>query len=326
MSNNDLFADAARKVLADWCTPQVIREIESAGSRSVAVARLWQQLEETGLADALLAEEEGGAGLGLGEIFGVLEQCGAHALPLPLGETMLARAMLAQADMACPAGSIALAQGAMQADGGLHCALVRGGQVADSVLVQVQEEAGVWYLLSVSQAGLAPHAMALDASLTWSPEQLRAAGVIRQGPQFDARSLSLQYANERQQFGRAIGKFQAIQHQLAVMSEHVFAARMAAQLGCSGDGIEPDRLRVAVAKARCSEAALVVTELAHAIHGAIGFTEEYDLQLFTRRLHAWRLTAGSEAYWQALAGQALMSHEGMTLDLIRRITDVEALA
>lgn len=258
---------------------------------------------------------------------------------------MLARAMLAQADMACPAGSIALAQGAMQTDGGLHCALVRGGQVAYSVLVQVPEEAGVWHLLSVSQAGLAPHAMALDASLTWSPEQLRAAGVIRQRPQFDARSLqaavvaaqmagamravfqrSLHYANERQQFGRAIGRFQAIQHQLAVMSEHVFAARMAAQLGCSGDGIVPDRLRVAVAKARCSEAALVVTELAHAIHGAIGFTEEYDLQLFTRRLHAWRLTAGSEAYWQALAGQALMSHEGVTLDLIRRITDVEALA
>ncbi|MDH1335371.1 acyl-CoA dehydrogenase family protein [Comamonas thiooxydans] len=345
MSNNDLFADAARKVLADWCTPQVIREIESAGSRSAAVARLWQQLEETGLADALLAEEEGGAGLGLGEIFGVLEQCGAHALPLPLGETMLARAMLAQADMACPAGSIALAQGAVQADGGLHCVLVRGGQVADSVLVQVQEEAGVWHLLSVFRAGLAPHALVLDASLSWAPEQLQAAGVLRLGPQFDARSLqaavvaaqmagamrdvfqrSLQYANERQQFGRAIGKFQAIQHQLAVMSEHVFAARMAAQLGCSGDGIVPDRLRVAVAKARCSEAALVVTELAHAIHGAIGFTEEYDLQLFTRRLHAWRLTAGSEAYWQALAGQALMSHEGMTLDLIRRITDVEALA
>ncbi|WP_050874804.1 acyl-CoA dehydrogenase [Comamonas testosteroni] len=345
MSNNDLFADAARKVLADCCTPQVIREIESAGSRPAAVARLWRQLEETGLADALLAEEEGGAGLGLCEIFGVLEQCGAHALPLPLGETMLARAMLAQAEMACPAGSIALAQGTVQADGGLHCALVRGGQVADSVLVQVQEEAGVWHLLSVSQAGLVPHALVLDASLTWVPEQLRAASVIRPGPQFDVRSLqatvvaaqmagamrdvfqrSLQYANERQQFGRPIGKFQAIQHQLAVMSEHVFAARMAAQIGCSGEGIVPDRLRVAVAKARCSEAALVVTELAHAIHGAIGFTEEYDLQLFTRRLHAWRLTAGSEAYWQALAGQALMSQEGMTLDLIRRITDVEVLA
>ncbi|HQQ70532.1 MAG TPA: acyl-CoA dehydrogenase family protein, partial [Alicycliphilus sp.] len=134
---------------------------------------------------------------------------------------------------------------------------------------------------------------------------------------------TLQYANERQQFGRAIGKFQAIQHQLAVMSEHVFAARMAAQLGCSGAGVAPERLRVATAKARCSEAALAVSELAHSIHGAIGFTEEYDLQLFTRRLHAWRQAAGSESYWHDVAGAALLEHQGMTLDMVRRITDVE---
>lgn len=87
----------------------------------------------------------------------------------------------------------------------------------------------------------------------------------------------------------------------------------------------PDRLRVATAKARCSEAALVVSELAHAIHGAIGFTGEYDLQLFTRRLHAWRQTAGSEAYWYGVAGEALLHHQGMTLDIVRRITDVDAV-
>ena len=82
---------------------------------------------------------------------------------------------------------------------------------------------------------------------------------------------------------------------------------------------------VATAKARCSEAALVVSELAHAIHGAIGFTEEYDLQLFTRRLHAWRQTAGSEAYWYGVAGEALLHHQGMTLDIVRRITDVDTV-
>jgi acyl-CoA dehydrogenase len=109
------------------------------------------------------------------------------------------------------------------------------------------------------------------------------------------------------------------------MSEHVFAARMAAQLGCNGAGVLPDRLRVATAKARCSEAALAVAEFAHAIHGAIGFTEEYDLQLFTRRLHAWRQTAGSEAYWYGVAGEALLQHPGMTLDIVRRITDVDAV-
>ena len=138
---------------------------------------------------------------------------------------------------------------------------------------------------------------------------------------------TLQYANEREQFGRPIGKFQAIQHLLAGMSEHVFAARMAAQLGCSGAGLAahrlPDRLRVATAKARCSEAALVVSELAHAIHGAIGFTAEYDLQLYTRRLHAWRQAAGSESYWHDVAGRAPLGHQGLSLDMVRRITDVE---
>ncbi len=339
-NHNDLFADAARDVLADQCTPHVVRAIEEGGRTAEATTALWDQLEATGLADALLSEDAGGAGLGLGQVFGVLEQCGAHALPLPLGETMVARALLAQAGVARPAGSIALARGEHLADGGLRCALVRSGQVAAAVLVQAGTE---WRLMGTGDAQGTPQALALDAALTWTAVQVQAAPAVAVNGALDARTLqaavvaaqmagalssvfqrSLQYANERQQFGRPIGKFQAIQHQLAVMSEHVFAARMAAQLGCSGAGVLPDRLRVATAKARCSEAALVVSELAHAIHGAIGFTEEYDLQLFTRRLHAWRQTAGSEAYWYGVAGEALLAHRGMTLDIVRRITDVQA--
>ena len=344
-NNNDMFADAARDVLADQCTPHVVRAIEEGGRTAEATTALWEQLEATGLADALLSEDAGGAGLGLGQVFGVLEQCGAHALPLPLGETMVARALLAQAGVARPAGSIALARGEHLANGGLRCALVRSGQVAAAVLVQASTE---WRLLNTADAQGAAQALALDAALTWTAVQVQAAPAVEVNGALDVRTLqaavvaaqmagalssvfqrSLQYANERQQFGRPIGKFQAIQHQLAVMSEHVFAARMAAQLGGSaghdGMGVVPDRLRVATAKARCSEAALVVSELAHAIHGAIGFTEEYDLQLFTRRLHAWRQTAGSEAYWYGVAGEALLHHQGMTLDIVRRITDVDTV-
>jgi len=340
-NHNDLFADAARDVLADQCTPHVVRAIEAGGRTAEATTALWEQLEATGLADALLSEDDGGAGLGLGQVFGLLEQCGAHALPLPLGETMVARALLAQAGVARPAGSIALARGERLADGGLRCALVRSGQVAAAVLVQSGTE---WRLLNTADAQGAAQALALDTALAWTAAQVQAAPAVAVNGALDARTLqaavvaaqmagalssvfqrSLQYANERQQFGRPIGKFQAIQHQLAVMSEHVFAARMAAQLGCSGAGVLPDRLRVATAKARCSEAALVVSELAHAIHGAIGFTEEYDLQLFTRRLHAWRQTAGSEAYWYGVAGEALLDHPGMSLDTVRRITDVDAV-
>ncbi|MBV8619187.1 MAG: acyl-CoA dehydrogenase family protein [Curvibacter sp.] len=338
--NDDLLADAARRVLSDHCTPSVVRAIEAAGAAAPEAVALWAQLEATGLADALLPEDRGGAGLALAQLFGVLAECGAHALPLPLADTLLARALLSAAGVEAPTGSVALAQGERLADGGLRCALVRGGRVATSVLAQAD---GGWHLLPVDAAQPAPQALALDAALRWDAASLQTASPVAAPKGVELRTLqaavvaaqmagaltvvferTLQYANERQQFGRPIGKFQAIQHQLAVMSEHVFAARMAAQIGCGGPGPWPDRLRVATAKARCSEAALAVSETAHALHGAIGFTAEYELQLFTRRLHAWRQAAGSESYWHEVAGAALLAHEGPTLDVVRRITDIEA--
>lgn len=340
---DDLFADAARQLLQGECTPARVRAIEAGGSPRA----LWESLEQAGFADALVPEDAGGAGLALAQLFDVWSLAGAHALPVPLGETMLARALLAGAGVERPPGAIALAQGLLQPDGSLHCAPVRLGAVADSALVQ---HAQGWSLLPVAQAQSEPAAFCLDVNLRWSADQVRAASAPAPAPAIalpgglDLRTLqaglvaaqlagalmevfqrTLQYANDRQQFGRPIGKFQAIQHQLAVMSEHVFAARMAARLGCAGQGIFPERLRVAVAKARCSQAALAVAEAAHAIHGAIGFTEEYDLQLLTRRLHAWRQTAGSESYWHGVAGAALVhGHAGSTLDLIRSTTDITA--
>jgi acyl-CoA dehydrogenase len=88
----------------------------------------------------------------------------------------------------------------------------------------------------------------------------------------------------------------------------------------------PDRLRAGVAKARTSEAALEVAALSHSIHGAIGFTEEFDLQLYTRRLHAWRQAAGSESFWHAVLGEHLVSRGDampIALDAIRATTDLD---
>lgn len=333
---DDLLADAARQLLQGECTPARVRAIEAGDSPRA----LWESLEQAGFADALVPEAAGGAGLALAQLFEVWSLAGAHALPVPLGETMLARALLARAGAERPPDAIALAEGRLQPDGGLHCTPVRLGAVADSVLVQ---HARGWSLLPVAQAQSEKAAFCLDVNLRWPAAQVRVLA-LDLPPGLDLRTLqaclmaaqlagalmqvfqrTLQYANDRQQFGRPIGKFQAIQHQLAVMSEQVFAARMAARLGCAGDGLLPDRLRVAVAKARCSQAALAVAEAAHAIHGAIGFTEECDLQLLTRRLHTWRQAAGSESYWHGLAGAALVhGHQGSTLDLIRSTTDITA--
>jgi acyl-CoA dehydrogenase len=249
---------------------------------------------------------------------------------------MLARGLLAQAGVERPAGSITLAHGTFGASGDVYCDTVRAGRVADWVLATVGSDC---FLLEVAAASKTAGGDCLDASLAFGAQAV--ADAVRLPATHDVRTMqaciyaaqlagalmtvfehTLQYANERSQFGRPIGKFQTIQHQLAVVSEHVFAARMAAHLGCHSDTAVPDRLRVSVAKARASEAAVEVAALSHSIHGAIGFTEEFDLQLYTRRLHAWRQAGGSESFWHGVAGGTLVEHEGLALDLIRRTTDI----
>lgn len=118
--------------------------------------------------------------------------------------------------------------------------------------------------------------------------------------------MSLEYAKQRVQFGKPVGSFQAVQHQLAVMAEHACAARMAAQLCFASDTHLPDRRLAAMAMVVAGEAAEALAAGGHAVHGAIGISEEFDLQLYTRRLRAWRTAAGSPLYWSRQVGRAFM--------------------
>jgi len=106
-----------------------------------------------------------------------------------------------------------------------------------------------------------------------------------------------------------------------VMAEHVAAGCMAAEAAfSSGEKGLPGIAACAAAKARTSEAAQLVATIAHAIHGAIGVTAEYDLQLSTRRLHEWRMAHGSESYWnRLLGGLVLRSGTPLISDFVRAI-------
>lgn len=308
---DDLLADSIEQLLAGRSTPQTVRAIEGGGS----AAALWQAIEDSGFCDALIGEEHGGAGLALQEVFAVFEACGRHALPLPLAQTMVARAQLAGPARRPPAGPIALASAAaLDQPVRVVC-----GAVSDWVLLQV---GSTLRLLDARQAEREVEPGSVDASLRWpdallaSAERFDAAVELRcteavllaaqlSGAMRRILEATLQYANDRAQFGRSIGKFQAIQHQLSVMAEHAEAARMAARMACATSRGWPEPLAAAVAKARTSEAAVAVAAIAHGVHGAIGITDEYDLQLLTRRLHAWRTATGSESYWNIRLGRAL---------------------
>ena len=132
--------------------------------------------------------------------------------------------------------------------------------------------------------------------------------------------ITLQYGNDRVQFGKPIGRFQAIQHQLAVMAELVAASRVAAEAAFQGGGAMPAPMAAALAKARASDAVSACAGIAHAVHGAIGVTQEYDLQLHTRRLHEWRLAHGSEDHWHGVIGQAVIASGQPLADFVRTAT------
>ena len=112
-----------------------------------------------------------------------------------------------------------------------------------------------------------------------------------------ALKLSIEYANERQQFGRPISKFQSVQQSLALLAEEAAAVNCAAQAAAQAADAGDATLEIACAKLRAGKAAATGVEIAHQVHGAIGFTKEYPLHDFTRRLVVWRSEFGNERYW-----------------------------
>jgi len=114
---------------------------------------------------------------------------------------------------------------------------------------------------------------------------------------------SVRYATERRQFGRPIGNFQAIQHNLAVLASHAAAASVAAERAFAAADSDNLAFHVAAAKIRAGEAAGIAAGLAHQVHGAIGFTYEHSLHFATRRLWSWRAEFGGESHWSAQLGR-----------------------
>ena len=96
---------------------------------------------------------------------------------------------------------------------------------------------------------------------------------------------TVEYAKTRQQFGRAIGSFQAVQHMCADMLLMTESARSAAYYAAWAltEGDAGASAAVSVAKAYCSDAYREVANRGVQVHGGIGFTWEHDLQLYYKR-------------------------------------------
>lgn len=113
-----------------------------------------------------------------------------------------------------------------------------------------------------------------------------------------AFDMTLGYLKERKQFGVLVGTFQALQHRAAQMYIQIELARSATMAAAraldSGDA--QAKALVSNAKARCSDAYVLVTNEAVQMHGGIGMTDEHDIGFFMKRARAAEMTYGDAAY------------------------------
>ncbi|TMQ05209.1 MAG: acyl-CoA dehydrogenase [Deltaproteobacteria bacterium] len=331
MSRTDpLLLDAARKLLRAVADPQG-RRGDGRDRRAV-----WQALEDHGLTRAWLPEAAGGAGASLADGFAILTLAGEVALDVALAETLLAGWLAAAAGLSVPDGAMAPAGTADEIeldDDGLlwgRAIAVPFAREVDRLAVFGKGPDGDGFVALVDRtacsveprdnlAGEPRDTVIVDrvrpsAVATAGDDlggRLRAIGAVARACQMAGAlqgllTRSVAYAGERVAFDRPIGKFQAIQHALARLAGEaaiaLAASGSAADALASGGDADGAFLEVASAKIRVGEAAAAGAAIAHQVHGAIGFSMEHPLHLFTRRLWAWRDDFGTESAWAVELG------------------------
>lgn len=312
-------------------------------------ANLWTVLQESGFDKTLLPESKGGAGVSWADASGLLVLAGEHAADALLADAMVGHWLLDHAGVdgatlptvASSAHSEQIRLGrtrdGWRVDGKLprvpwggactHVAFIVGSGAAAQLIVLARDAAGISVTSGRNLAGEPRDTLVLESvvpqAVVAAPfdarELLALSAVLRSALMAGAieRSLALavEYANLRVQFGRPIGKFQAVQQNIAVLATQAAAARAAAEAGSEAidewlDGVgEPlsRSIAAASAKIRTGEAAGQACAIAHQVFGAIGFTEEHELHRYTQRLWSWRDECGNEAFWSRDLGERILA-------------------
>ena len=255
-------------------------------------AALWNKADELGLPLAMCPEIAGGSELGWSEMFDVIAHSAACGEPVPLGETLVANALLCAAGLPPGEGPVFFNIPSSLADGAKPSGVPRGAKLLTSA--NAGSTPRLIPLEDAAQADLDPTAtQAGDPSLYGALlRSVQIAGALQ-----GALELSVRYAQERIQFGRPIAKFQAVQHMLAQLACEVAAAAAGARTACAKMDAGDGALSIAIAKLRAGRAVEKGVMLAHQIHGAIGVTLEYPLARLSRNMWRWCEEFGDHRYW-----------------------------
>lgn len=290
-------------------------ELAAAGAADTS----WQRIEEVGLPDLLVSEEAGGFGGSWDDARVVFRLAGYHGLAQPLVEAALARYIGSRHGfdgLGALAGGV---DGTLSGDGftgsframsgpqgaGYVVAPYEGGAlIAELGDAQLTEGAAISGEARVNALVDGARAVTVSDDILGLAAFARSAQIA--GALDAALGRSVEYVNERQQFGRPLAKFQAVQQSLATFACEAAAANCAAIGAAQALDRGEASFEIAAAKLRANMAAGTGASIAHQVHGAIGFTEEYPLHTLTRRLWTWRSEMGGDAHWSALLGARVL--------------------
>jgi alkylation response protein AidB-like acyl-CoA dehydrogenase len=321
------FAAGLRDLLSRACDPEALRAAWE--SDSGRVPGLWKRLAETGLLGLTVPEEYGGAGMDLTAAVPALVETGRAAAPEPVVETLAGVALLASAG-----GPVAeewlprvAAGDASLSIGQAHVPLTHGARWADLFLIA--DEAGIG-AFPRDAVDVAPQP-ALDPGVGYGLVSARGESVGLPGADgfaaFDTAvvavsaqlvglaqamlDMSVRYALQREQFGKPIGSFQAVKHQLAdVFVDNAFALPVVHRAAWSVAQALPSRARDAShAKHTATLAAEHAARTALQVHAGIGYTYEHDLHMWMKR--AWTLASmwGDLSFHRGRVEAAILSDQ-----------------
>jgi acyl-CoA dehydrogenase len=289
-----------------------------------SAAAVLSEFFETGLDQLLVPEALGGMGGGTLEAAAVAYRWGYHAAPGPIVEMLLLPALTASAGLEPEGSTLVSCEGAGVQSGtwrppAKEIAVVAPviGERASSVLVGTSDERGHLALARVgtgaaeTRRSLAGEEVVLLDLASAQPisihatetsfETFAARGALLTacaiiGAAQRQLEITIEHANTRKQFGKPLGKFQAIQHRLAeAASEQAVAQASVRSAMAAQDAGRLKPLQWQAAKIQAGRAATTVAAAAHQILGAIAFTEEHVLHHYSKRLWTWRDAWGSEA-------------------------------
>ena len=320
------FAASVHDLLRDVCDAEALRAAWDAPDGRVP--RLWKRLADVGVTGLTVPERYGGAGVDLSWALQVFTVAGERAVPEPLVETLAAAQVLTAVG-----GEVGDEWLPRVADGSavLALGLEPGGLVpaAEPAELLVLADADALWALPAAAVQVSPRAAADKGTrlgqVAWSRDDaLARIDPAHAGPVYDWAAvataaqlvgvgaamldMAVRYAQQREQFGRAIGSFQAIKHQLAdVYVALSFARPVVRRAAWSVVAELPTRARDAShAKHAASVAAGRAARTALQVHGGIGYTFEHDLHMWLKR--TWTLSSlwGNAAQHRARVAAAVL--------------------